>query len=392
MISKKTQELQQRGVIIPAPAAVEIGEEVVPEQIAPGVRIHAGCKIFGASTSIGPHCVLGREAPVTVEDCQLGEKVELKGGYFSGSVFLNGAAMGSGAHVRAGTILEEGAEMAHTVGLKQTIFFPFVVGGSLINFCDALMAGGRSRKVHSEIGSSFIHFNFTPHGDKATASLLGDVPRGVMLDQDPIFLGGQGGLVGPVRLEFGTVQAAGTVGRRDVLTPNQLVVPEPLAPGQRPYDTGYRSLARIAANCKIYIGNIVALQVWYQEVRRPLMEKTPHGRACYEGAQRQLAAIRQERIKRLAEVIESVARENRAALAPELRAEHERLCADWPATRERLQAAGDVDCPEKAVFLEAWQAAGEEEYVARIQALSKPAKLAGTVWLQKIVTAVGGQP
>ena len=64
--------------------------------------------------------------------------------------------MGSGAQVRPGTILEEGAEMAHTVGLKQTIFFPFVVGGSLINFCDALMSGGKSRKVHSEIGSSFM--------------------------------------------------------------------------------------------------------------------------------------------------------------------------------------------------------------------------------------------
>jgi bifunctional N-acetylglucosamine-1-phosphate-uridyltransferase/glucosamine-1-phosphate-acetyltransferase GlmU-like protein len=174
----RVDELLGRGVKIAAPGSVEIGDEVDPARMAPGVVIHAGCKVFGAATHIGPGCVLGREAPATVEDCQLGEKVELKGGYFSGAVFLDGAAMGSGAQVRAGTILEEGAEMAHTVGLKQTIFLPFVVGGSLINFCDALMAGGRSRKDHSEIGSSFIHFNYTPHGDKATASLFGDVPRG----------------------------------------------------------------------------------------------------------------------------------------------------------------------------------------------------------------------
>ena len=110
--------------------------------------------------------------------------------------------MGSGAHVRTGTLLEEQAGAAHTVGFKQTIFLPFVTAGSLINFCDCLMAGGTSRKNHSEIGSSYIHFNFTPRQDKATASLIGDVPRGVMLDQAPIFLGGQGGLVGPVLLDF----------------------------------------------------------------------------------------------------------------------------------------------------------------------------------------------
>jgi UDP-N-acetylglucosamine/UDP-N-acetylgalactosamine diphosphorylase len=90
--------------------------------------------------------------------------------------------------------LEEEASGAHAVGLKQTIFLPFVTAGSLINFCDALIAGGTSRKDHSEIGSSYIHFNYTPHQDKATPSLIGDVPHGVMLDQPAIFLGGQGGL------------------------------------------------------------------------------------------------------------------------------------------------------------------------------------------------------
>ena len=140
---KRIEELLLRGVRIATPGSVEIGDEVEPGRIAPGVVLHAGCKIFGENTSIGPGCVLGREGPATIEDCQLGAGVQLKGGYFSGAVFLDGAAMGSGAQVRPGTILEEGAEMAHTVGLKQTVFFPFVVGGSLINFCDALMAGGR---------------------------------------------------------------------------------------------------------------------------------------------------------------------------------------------------------------------------------------------------------
>ena len=386
---KIIDELLNRGVKIAAPASVEIGDDVDPGRIAPGVVIHAGGKVFGASTSIGPGCVLGREAPATVEDCQLGEKVELKGGYFSGAVFLDGAAMGSGAQVRPGTILEEGAEMAHTVGLKQTIFFPFVVGGSLINFCDALMAGGKSRKVHSEIGSSFIHFNYTPHGDKATASLIGDVPRGVMLDRDPIFLGGQGGVAGPVRIEYGTVQAAGLVSRKDVLQPNQLVVPEAPAPGTKPYGTGYRSVARVVRNCAIYIGNVAALQVWYEQVRRPLLERTPHGKACLEGALRQLASVRKERLKRLDDVMEKIAKENRVPLAADLCREHEKLCGGWTAARARLAAAGDVEGAEKAAFLAAWNAAKEESYLARVQALSAEAKAAGTAWLQKIVDGAG---
>ena len=385
----RVEELLARGVRIAAPASVEIGDEVEASRIAPGVVIHAGCKVFGAETSVGPGCVLGREAPATVEDCQLGEKVELRGGYFGGAVFLDGAAMGSGAQVRPGTILEEGAEMAHTVGLKQTIFFPFVVGGSLINFCDALMAGGRSRQEHSEIGSSFIHFNYTPHGDKATASLIGDVPRGVMLDQAPIFLGGQGGVAGPVRIEYGTVLAAGSVSRRDVLEPGRLVVPEAPAPGVKPYGAGYRSVARVARNCAIYIGNIAALQVWYEQVRRPLLERTPHGRACMEGARRQLAAVRQERMRRLEDVVSRIADEDRGGMDAGLRAEHEALCAGWPAARARLAAAGDVECAEKAAFLAVWSAAGEESHVARVRALPAEAKAAGAAWLRKIVDNAG---
>ena len=385
----RVEELLRRGVKIAAPASVEIGDEVDPGRIAPGVAIHAGCKVFGAQTSIGPGCVLGREAPATVEDCQLGEKVELKGGSFSGAVFLDGAALGGGAQVRPGTILEEGAEMAHTVGLKQTIIFPFVVGGSLINFCDALMAGGRSRKEHSEIGSSFIHFNYTPHGDKATASLIGDVPRGVMLNQDPIFLGGQGGLAGPVRVEYGTVLAAGHVLRKDALEPGRLVVPAMPHVGVFPYGTGYRSVARVARNCAIYIGNLAALQVWYEQVRRPLMEQTPHGEACHAGALRQLKAVRKERLKRLGDVVETIAAEDRSALGADLRAEHEALCAGWPLARERLAAAGDVACAEKAAFLAAWSAAKEEDYVARVHGLPAEVQAAGTAWLQKIVAGAG---
>ena len=137
-----------------------------------------------------PGVKLGSRSPVTIKNCQLGKKVELKGGYFEGSTFLKGSTFQDGAEVREGCLLEEEANGAHTVGLKQTILFPFVTLGSIINFCDILMAGGTSRTNHSEVGSSYIHFNYTPNQDKATASLIGNVAHGVMLNQPPIFLGG----------------------------------------------------------------------------------------------------------------------------------------------------------------------------------------------------------
>jgi len=385
----RTDDLLARGVKIAAPASVEIGPEVDPERIAPGVVIHAGCKVFGERTSIGPGCVLGQEAPATVDDCQLEAGVRLKGGYFSGAVFLDGAAMGSGSQVRPGTLLEEGAELAHTTGLKQTILFPFVIGGSLLNFCDALMAGGRGRDDHSEIGSSFIHFNFTPRGDKATASLFGDVPQGVMLDRDPIFLGGQGGVAGPVRVAYGTVLAAGHVLRKDVPEPGMLVVPEFPRPGTGPVAKGYRSVARVMRNGTIYLGNLAALEAWYANVRRPLLTRTPHGTACLEGALRQLAGARSERLKRLDAVVAALEKEDRAGLDEGLRKEHEAVCAEWAAARNRLERAGDVECAEKDVFMAAWSAAQEEAHVARVQGLPAAVRKAGTAWLQQIVDNAG---
>ena len=140
-LPQSVRNLLNRGVLLPCPYSVEIDDSVVPERIAAGVVIHTGCRIAGAKTSMGPGSELGKEAPVVVENCQLGHKVELKGGYFSGATFLDGANMGSAAHVRPATLLEEEAGGAHAVGLKQTIFLSFVTAGSLINFCDTLMAG-----------------------------------------------------------------------------------------------------------------------------------------------------------------------------------------------------------------------------------------------------------
>jgi len=394
-ISKAVETLLKKGVVIPCPAAVEVGEDVNLEQIAPGVVLHTGSKLLGASLSVGPGCEIGAEAPATVEDCQLGRGVALEGGYFSGAVFLDGSSMGSCAHVRPGTILEEEANGAHSVGFKQTILFPFVTAGSLINFCDALMAGGTSRKNHSEIGSSYIHFNFTPHGDKATASLVGDVPRGVMLDRPPVFLGGQGGLVGPARIGFGCVVPAGAILREDVPEDGMLVSPSDKASKKKPYAMGaYREIGRVVRNNLLYIGNIRALQAWYKDVRRGFMARDGFELRCWEGALRQLDAVLAERIKRLGELAAkmklSVELAKASGASSVAVAEQERLLKIWPQLEVRLKQEPDAVLGAENRDAVLKRAAGREGagYLKVVQGFDPAARAAGAKWLQAIVDSV----
>ena len=168
-----------KGVQIPLPNTLFIGPEVDIDRISGnGVTLYPGTRITGKNTLIMSRSTLGQEAPATLDNCYVGPDTHLKGGFFQDAVFVGKNAFGSGAHVRGGTILEEEAGAAHTVGLKQTILFPFVTLGSLINFRDLLMAGGTNRKNHSEVGSSYIHFNYTPTRIKPPPPCLAMSTRG----------------------------------------------------------------------------------------------------------------------------------------------------------------------------------------------------------------------
>ena len=391
----KLLQLIQKGVDIPNPLTLDLGDEVEVDQISGnGVKIYPGCRIYGKQTVISAGSRIGYEAPVTIDNCQLGPKVELKGGYFNASVFLEKANMGSGAQVREGCILEEEANGAHCVGIKQTILFPFVTLGSLINFCDCLMAGGTSRKDHSEVGSSYIHFNFTPDGDKATASLIGDVPRGVMLNQPAIFLGGQGGIVGPLRMAYGNVVAANSVLRNDVVEDNKLIVGRAhlgKAINFRP--RAYPNIRRIVENNIIYLANLMALEEWYLHVRRPFFEAPEFGRFIFSGLLDKLALAKKERIKRFQVLAEKarISAERDAESRPEPSGRKE--FSERFAEIEALFAGGMVDDAVERYrgdFLSAFDKAGGEsgaDYIAVIQGLSADVSGKGTVWLQSVVDA-----
>lgn len=373
------EALLAKGVGMPNPATVTIGAHVDPDRISPeGVVIHPGCRIDGAQTVLSAGVILGAEGPVTLSDCRLGPEVELKGGYAAKSVFLRGANLGLGHHVREGSLLEEEAGGAHCVGLKQTILFPFVTLGSLINFCDALMAGGTSRKDHSEVGSSYIHFNFTPGGDKTTPSMFGDVPHGVMLDRPAIFLGGQGGSVGPVTVGFGSVVAAGTVLREDV-GDGQLVMVAPPPSRRSDYRPGgYKALRRIVGKNLSYLASLQALEAWYRVIRRPFFAAEELGELVYEGALEMLASARTERVSRLTAMLGKV--EPSDDLRTGLR-------DGIAAMGEAVTASTAAEPPAELLSRLGAEAAAGTRYVAAIQGLAPELAASGSAWLASCMEA-----
>jgi bifunctional UDP-N-acetylglucosamine pyrophosphorylase / glucosamine-1-phosphate N-acetyltransferase len=389
-VDAPVRALLQAGARIPRPDSVVIGPEVRLEQIvARGLVLHPGTKIFGERTVILEGAELGYEEPVTLDNAVLGRRVKIQGGFVKDSVLLDGCEVRQGFHGRDGCLLEEGSYFAHNVGLKMTIVFPFVVLGSLINFCDCLLAGGTSRQHHSEVGSGFIHFNFSPRGDKATPSMFGDVPRGVMLDQLPIFLGGLAGVVGPTRIGYGSVLAAGSVYRGDY-GESLLVLGERTRDGS----TAFRPRALGAIRAKVgknvlYLGELTALWAWYRHVRPRLAGGDPLARAVIAAGLSMVEANIEERLKqmdRFRDLVkeclpEAAGGDGKAALAGEWR----EFVGRWDTVRPIIEDFRAVEGrTELREALCERLAAGSSSYTAAIQALDPDARRVGTEWLTSI--------
>jgi UDP-N-acetylglucosamine/UDP-N-acetylgalactosamine diphosphorylase len=391
--AEKVVRLVEKGVQISNPLTIDIGEEVSVDRVSgQGVRIYPGCRIYGEKTVISAGTQIGYEGPVTIENCQIGPNVELKGGFFSRSVFLRGSSMGMGAQVREACILEEEASGAHCVGLKQTILFPFVTLGSLINFCDCLMAGGTSRQDHSEVGSSYIHFNFTPDGDKTTPSLIGDVPRGVMLREAPIFLGGQGGMVGPLNIGYGNVVGAGSILRKEYREENKLILGKAHPGGVWAFaPRAYGNLSRIVESNVSYLGNLAALEEWYRWVRKGFLEGDEFGPLVWDGLLDKLSLAKKERVKRLKAMAE------KAVASASFRADGQRKAARIELSEQihvveslfSAKGTDDVAAKHREEFLSdlSGVAAKGADYIKTIQALPTEVRDKGVRWLQQVVSS-----
>jgi hypothetical protein len=308
ILEAKLDILEARGVTIVDRRQTYLDEAVDVHRICRGAVLFPGTRLVGARTLVGPGAKVGSEGPVVLENTLIGENAEIASGYLREAVMLRDTRVGPNAHIRGGTLLEEEASTAHAVGLKQTILMSFVTMGSLINFCDALISGGSSRKKHTEVGSGFIHFNYTPraqYGDKATPSLIGDVTHGAFLRQPRIFLGGLSGIVGPQKVGFGSFTVAGQVLRREV-PPNRIFGDTP-----RKVDQELSSLVeapnRIMKLNLEYMGNLSALRAWYQNVRLariPVVPDCEHLRIVVQAASELLSVCIDERVARLRQYLE----------------------------------------------------------------------------------------
>ncbi len=393
---KKVDLLRQKGVGIPNPKSVYIGDDVNIDRISgQGVTLYSGTKIIGARSLILPNARIGYEAPVTMENTLVGENTRLDGGFFQDAVFAGNNVFGSGGHVRKGTILEEEANAAHTVGLKQTLLFPFVTLGSLINFCDCFMAGGTSRQDHSEVGSSFIHFNYTPNQDKATASMMGNVHQGVMLNQRPIFLGGQGGIVGPLRMGYGCITAAGSIIRKNELKNDRMILGGGFKEVSLPRRVGvYSGVDKIVNNNIAYIAGLISLKAWYHHIR-PLFVQGDLSEELLLGMQQNLSDCIGERIKRLKAFNEKLGISRQILLAGSKGQKNNTISLHGTAV-EMLNKAEDIFnknlvsdqmTREGESFVKAVElaiTAKGQNYIPVIQGLDPRVSAAGSKWLYGI--------
>jgi len=307
-LEEKLDILEAQGVTIVDRRQTYLDDAVDVTRVCRGAVLYPGTRLLGVKTFVGPGARVGIEGPAVLEDTVIGENAAIASGYLNEAVMLRDARIGSNAHIRAGTILEEEASTAHAVGLKHTILMSFVTMGSLINFCDALISGGSSRKKHTEVGSGFIHFNYTPrgqYGDKATPSLIGDVTQGVFLRQPRIFLGGLSGIVGPQRIGFGSLTIAGQVLRREV--PSGRIVGDVPREIDKESGTLYESPNRILKSNLEYIGQLCALRAWYRDVRLPRISVRAdyeHLRIVIRAASELLSICIDERVQRLTRYLE----------------------------------------------------------------------------------------
>ncbi len=396
------EQLQARGVVIHAPEATVI-RDINPDRIEAGVVIYPGCVVRGAETLLGTGTRLGRAGGGYFEDVRAGRGVELYGGYYKDAVFLDGVIVRGHAEMRGGTLMEEQSEAAHHVGYKMTITMPWVIAGSLVNFCDALVAGGTGRKDHSELGSSLALYNFTPRGDKF-ASLFGDVPRGVFLRSPRIFVGGQTQVVSPVKVGYGAVLAAGCAVRRSV-GEGQLFG-EPAVAVDRPYDDSrYGSVRRLFRLTVEHVANLRALDVWYQTVRLP--GAPPLEWKLYQAARGQVQAGVAERLKRLDRIVaklpDSVERHlvalaagpapNRAGWHKSCVLEQEQIIERWPTVKPLLDSPVGLGDEPGLDGVAAAFAAGRvtqpgATYLSLVQGLDDELVAAGQADLQRVVDHV----
>ena len=416
--SKQLSKFQEHGVLIPDLSSVKIGREVSPEKISPGSTLHPFVRINGSKTQIhtganigvcgpatldnswiGEKAVVGSLGPVTLKDTVVGPESILGSGVAEQAVLLGKETMvndfttGYGFRIRKGSLYEEDASSAQHTDTKMTVLFPWATLGSNINFCDVLLAGGTAPEpgFFSEVGSGTIHFNFSIRGDKATASLFGDVSRGVFLDQERLFIGGNNSLLGPIQADFGTMTAADV--RINGTLSSGLNFGHSLPKGKIDYDPRiFLGALGIVTKQVNVLAELTALFHWYKKIRIAFVAQTPEQKFLYESGLRMVETNYQERLSQLKRFMNAV--DNSHSLIANSRkvskkeiTEQKHLLECWPYIQNKLAAPVDFELPVPETLtnnIKKQQSEGKVAYTKLIQNLSQEGKQAGKKWLKSI--------
>lgn len=420
--SNEIRKLQENGVNVPDLDSVKISRDVQLEHISPGCTLYPFVRITGSKTQIhsgteigtrgsvtlenswiGENTIVGNLGPVTLIDTVVGPKSILGSGVAEQAVFLGKETMindfttGYGFRVRKGSLYEEDASSAQHTDTKMTILFPWATLGSDINFCDVLLAGGTGPELgsFSEVGSGTIHFNYSIRGDKATASLFGDVANGVFLDQERLFIGGNNSLLGPIKADFGAMTAAGA--RINGTLSQGLNFGHALPKGTIDYDSGVFTGATGIVNKQINVlAELTALCNWYKQVRIGCVAQSPEQKFLYQSGLSMIEFNFQERLSQLNRYVGAlensirIGEKNKQVSSKEI-SEQKHLLTHWPKIQTEFEKRGNFELKipdslrnEIALLLDE----GTASYTEIIKGLSKAGKQAGKTWLTGIVENV----
>jgi len=192
-------------------------------------------------------------------------------------------------------------------------------------------------------------------------------------------------MVGPLRLNYGTTVAAGTILRKDELRPNRFIFGGVLRGGNIEFRPGrYSGVSRIIKNNLFYIGNLLALRHWYHEIRA-LFIAAEFPQKLLDGLLHTVDAAIRERMQRLKELAVKMEEGGDSALA-----------TAWPIFEDKLtrqrERLGDLRPLEafKESVVSAISREGKD-YIRAVQSLNADAAEQGAAWLQGIVDeAVAG--
>ena len=415
---EKINDLRCRGVIIPDINSVKIGKEISTDKILPGstlfpfvringekTKIHSGAKIgiYGPVTVkdswIGKNAIVGSLGPVTLKDVVVGPESILGSGVAENAVFLgkesfvNKFTTGYGFRIRSGSLFEEDSSSAQHTDTKMTILFPWATLGSNINFCDVILAGGTGPDLgyFSEVGSGTIHFNFTIRGDKATASLFGNISQGVFLNKERIFVGGNNSLIGPLKSDFGVMTAAdsklkGTLSKGLNLgksLSNRLVQYNP--------KIFFGALEIISKQLNV-LGELAALYNWYKQIRIQCIAKTKEQNFVYSAGLKIVELNFEERLFQLNKYISnlqnSIDLNKKSNKLPKKEIlEQREIVKKWPLIAKRLDKISnfEISAPEPLIDgILKIQSDKNLNYTSLIRELSKGYQKLGENWLYGI--------